>query len=185
MEFGKNLLHLNCGTLKGRRRLLTTGGTWLDFGRAGLLAQRAALVNCETNEKLRSGPDVVRKTFLIFDLNPEDGGDRGAVGMGITCTLTNISRYPPLCFYLIVRNVFVRCIFTFPWSTFAASSGSLPHRQEVDLSRSRCLANLSITSAHTYLPQNLAHCSALNPLPWSLNVGFAPESQASTRSLFS
>lgn len=72
-------------------------------------------------------------------------------------------------------NNFTKNPFTFPCNTFAASSGSLPHRQEVDLSRSRCLANLSITSAHTYLPQNLAHCSALNPLPWSLNVGFAPE----------
>lgn len=62
-----------------------TGGTSLDFGRAGLLAQRAALVNCETREKFLSGPDVVRKTFLIFDLSPEDDDDNGAAGTGTTC----------------------------------------------------------------------------------------------------
>lgn len=134
---GETSVTLNWGTLRGRRRLLTTGGTSLDFGKAGLLAQRAALVSCETKEKFRSGPEVVRKTFLIFDFSPEDGGDRGVGGIGIT----------------------------FPCSTLAASSGSLPHRHVVDLSRSRCLANLSITSAHTYLPQNLAHCSALSPRP--------------------
>lgn len=78
--------YLNCGTLRGRRRLLTTGGISLDLGNAGLLAQRAALVSCETREKFRSGPEVVRKTFLILDFNPEDGGNRGAVGMGTTCT---------------------------------------------------------------------------------------------------
>lgn len=77
--------YLNCGTLNGRRRLLTTGGTSLDFGRAGLLAQRAALVNCETREKFLSGPDVVRKTFLIFDLSPEDDDDNGVAGIGTTC----------------------------------------------------------------------------------------------------
>lgn len=77
--------YLNCGTLRGRRRLFTTGGTSLDFGNAGLLAQRAALVSCDTNEKLRSGPEVVRKTLLIFDFNPEDGDNRGLVGIGTTC----------------------------------------------------------------------------------------------------
>ena len=97
-------LYLNCGTLKGRRRLLTTGGTSLDFGSAGLLAQRAALVNWETKEKFRSGPDVVRKTFLIFDLSPEDGGDRGAVGRGITCALSNTFHYSPWhCHYSLWR----------------------------------------------------------------------------------
>lgn len=79
-------MYLSCGTLSGRRRLFTTGGTSLAFGKAGLLAQRAALVSCETKEKFRSGPEVVRNTLLIFDFNPVDGGERGAVGMGISCT---------------------------------------------------------------------------------------------------
>lgn len=77
-------VYLNCGTLNGRRRLLTTGGTSLDFGRAGLLAQRAALVNWETREKFLSGPDVVRNTFLIFDFSPEDEDDKGVLGIGTT-----------------------------------------------------------------------------------------------------
>lgn len=149
--------HLNWGTLNGRRRLFTTGE---GFGKAGLLAQRAALVSCDTREKFRSGLEVVRKTFLILDFNPEGCG-RGVVGTGVT-------------WYSLHRI----CIFegdpirrldiaprTFPCNTFAASSGSLPQRQDVVLSSRRCLANLSIISAHTYLPQNLAHCSALSPLP--------------------
>jgi len=72
--------NLNWGTLNGRRRLFTTGD---GFGRAGLLAQRAALVSCDTKEKVRSGLEVVRKTFLIFDFNPEGCG-RGVVGIGVT-----------------------------------------------------------------------------------------------------
>lgn len=124
---------LNWGTLNGRRRLFTTGD---GFGKAGLLAHRAALVSCDTREKVRSGLEVVRKTFLIFDFSPEGCG-RDVEGIGVT----------------------------FPCNTFAASSGSLPQRQDVVLSNRRCLANLSIISAHTYLPQNLAHCSALRPLP--------------------
>jgi hypothetical protein len=74
------MIYLNWGTLSGRRRLFTTGD---GFGKAGLLAQRAALVSCDTKEKVRSGLEVVRKTFLIFDFNPEDCG-RGAAGIGVT-----------------------------------------------------------------------------------------------------
>lgn len=83
--------YLNCGTLRGRRRLLTTGGTWPFFGNAGLLAQRAALVNCETKEKeLRSGPELVRNTFLILDFKPVEEVGNGVVGIGVTCD-TNLS----------------------------------------------------------------------------------------------
>lgn len=160
--------YLNWGTLSGRRRLFTTGD---GFGRAGLLAQRAALVSCDTREKVRSGLEVVRKTFLIFDFSPEEGCGRGVAGMGVTCII-----YTRLC---LPRNgnadKKIKRRRTFPCNIFAANSGSLPQRQDVVLSNRRCLANLSITSAHMYLPQNLAHCSARKPLPWSRNVGFAPK----------
>ena len=40
----------NRGTLRGRKRDLTTGGTLRVSGRAGVLAQRAAVVNWVTKE---------------------------------------------------------------------------------------------------------------------------------------
>lgn len=131
-------------------------------------------MSCDTREKVRSGPEVVRKTFRIFDFSPVDGGGKGFVGNGVTCAIHVGVLHPPLA---CTRWVNVNLLLprrTLPCNTFAANSGSLPHRQDVVRSSRRCLANLSITSAHTYLPQNLAHCSARKPLPWSRNVGFAP-----------
>lgn len=112
--------HLNCGTLNGLRPLLTIGIS-PGLGSAGVLAHKAADVSCETNEKLLSCPVVVLKTRFNRDLSPVD-----ATGTG-------------------------DCVgISFPWSTFAANSGSLPHRQDDDfLSMILCLENLSMISEHT------------------------------------
>lgn len=40
-------------------------------------------MSCDTREKVRSGPEVVRKTFLIFDFNPVEDGGNGDVGIGV------------------------------------------------------------------------------------------------------
>lgn len=81
---GKGFLknYLNWGRLRGRRRFFTAEGTSPGFGRAGLVAQSAAFVNCVTNEKCRSGPEVVRKTRLILERRPVDGGGIGFDGIG-------------------------------------------------------------------------------------------------------
>jgi hypothetical protein len=77
-------LYLNWGTLSGRRRLLTVGETSLVFGNTGLLAQRAALVNCVTREKLLSELEEVRKTRRILDLKPVEGCGIGVDVMDIS-----------------------------------------------------------------------------------------------------
>lgn len=73
------------------------------FGKAGLLAHRAALVSCDTREKVRSGPEVVRKTFRIFDFSPVDGGGKGFVGSGVTCEV--YMRIFIFLRFLVVRRV--------------------------------------------------------------------------------
>ena len=80
------MLYLSWGTLRGLRRLFTTGETSPGLGSTGLLAHSAALVSCETREKLLSVVfEEVRKTRLILDFRPVGGGCTGIVGMGISC----------------------------------------------------------------------------------------------------
>lgn len=64
------------GTVNGRMRDLTTGGTVGADGRTGVLAHNAAEVSCVTNlalenaSSLRPNPEDVRNTFLNLDFKP-------------------------------------------------------------------------------------------------------------------
>lgn len=63
------------GTVSGRMRDFTTGGTVGAAGSTGVLAQRAAEVNCVTRRALEAlselGPDDVRNTLRSLDFIPE------------------------------------------------------------------------------------------------------------------
>lgn len=117
------LVICSLGTDNGLIRDLITGGTLLEEGKTGELAQSAALVNWVTNEnECDDGVDVVRNALLNFDFIPPE----------------------------LLLTVFISGGCNLPLIKCGPNSGSLPQfPYDVVLSNKRCLDNFSITSAHT------------------------------------